>query len=222
MDDVLRYDEVALEVNAPLYEYYARKIWERVASGGPLTAKGVCLDIGSAGGYLGLALAKLTSLDFVFLDISAQMSRRAKSHTVEDGLEKRAHILVADVHDLPLPNGCVSLVVSRGSIPFWKEPALALEEIYRVLAPGGMACVGGGKGPPEIRARIETRMAQLGIDWSWGPGERRGREGAGESPGRDYDAILKSTGIPSWEADRSEDGMWIWMWKQARHDGSRS
>ena len=143
-------------INAPMYDYYAEKIKEKTG-----ITKGVCLDVGSGGGYLGLSLAKITDLDFIFLDISEKALERAKVHIVEDGLQNRAKTLLADVHSIPLEDGSIDLVISRGSIPFWKYPAKALQEIYRVLAPGGKAYVGGGKGSPEIRKLIAEKTAKL-------------------------------------------------------------
>ncbi len=197
--NVSGYDEIAKTVNAPIYGYYARKIKEKTG-----ITKGVCLDAGANGGYLGLALAKITDLDFIFLDISAEGLEKAQLHIVENGLQKRAKTLLADVHCIPLDDGSMNLVISRGSIPFWKDPATALKEIYRVLAPGGMAYVGGGRGTPEMQALIKEEMARLGIKWAGGPGRL---------PDRDYDPILKSTGIPTYEANRGDDGMWIQLWK---------
>ena len=93
----------------------------------------------------------------------------------------------------------------RGSIPFWKDPVVALKEIYRVLAPGGKAHVGGGRGTPEIQAQIEAKRKELGIGLM-GRGPRN-------VPPRDYDEILKNTGIIKSSISKGDDGMWIELWK---------
>jgi ubiquinone/menaquinone biosynthesis C-methylase UbiE len=203
--NVSRYDENARGVDAPMYDYYARKIKEKTG-----VTKGVCLDVGSGGGYMGLSLAKITDLDFIFLDISADALEKAKLHIVEDGMQKRAKTLLADVHSIPLADGSVNLVISRGSIPFWKDPAVALKEIYRVLAPGGMAYVGGGRGTPEIRAQIESKRKELGMK---SPDRPKMDKGPGNVPSRDYDEILKNTGITKSSLNKGDDGMWIQLWK---------
>jgi ubiquinone/menaquinone biosynthesis C-methylase UbiE len=203
--NVSRYDENARGVDAPMYAYYAEKIKEKTG-----IARGICLDVGSGGGYLGLALAKITDLDFIFLDISAAALEKAKLHIVEDGLQKRAKTLLADVHSIPLADGSVNLVISRGSIPFWKDPAKALNEIYRVLAPGGKAYIGGGRGTPEIRAQIEAKKKELGME---SPDRPKADKGPRNIPSRDYDEILKSAGITKCSMNRGDDGMWIQMWK---------
>ena len=199
-----RYDDAARGINAPMYAYYAEKIKEKTGM-----TKGVCLDVGSCGGYLGLVLAKITDLDFIFLDISSEMLEKAKLHITEDGLQKRARTLLADVHSIPLDDGSVNLVISRGSIPFWKDPATALKEVYRVLVPGGKAYVGGGKGTPEIRDQIAARVKEMGNvpdREKWGHGPRN-------IPKRDYDEIMKQTGIAKFTINKGDDGMWIQIWK---------
>lgn len=208
--NISRYDEAARGINAPMYAYYAQKIKERTG-----ITKGVCIDVGSGGGYLGLALAKITDLDFIFLDISADALEKAKIHIIEDGLHERAKTLLADVHSIPLPDGSVNLIISRGSIPFWKDPAKALKEIYRILAPGGQAYVGGGRGTPEIQAQVAAKRKEVGV----GPWDKpMGDKGpTGKGPGgmaqRNYEEILKTTGIKNYAIDKGNDGMWIQMWK---------
>jgi len=196
--DHSRYDESARGVNSPIYTYYADKIKEKTT-----ITQGECLDVGSNGGYLGLALAKVTELSFIFLDISAEALEKAQGHIVEDGLGSRAKTLLADVHSIPLPDGAVQLVISRGSIPFWDDPVKALQELYRVLAPGGEAYVICGRGTPEIRAAIEARR---GDGWvRKGPPAHRIK--------RDYEAVLMETNLPRTAFERGEDGFWLRLWK---------
>ena len=198
--DHSRYDESARR-NTPMYDYYAKKIKE--ATG---ITEGECLDVGSSGGYLGLALAKVTDLSVTFLDISAEGLERAEKHIVEDGLTGRAKTLHADVQDIPLPDESVNLVISRGSIPFWADPAKGLQEIHRVLVPGGQACIVLGRGSPEMRAEREAMRKQEGKE----DGPRRGPRNI---PRHDYEEILKKTGIERSSFERGDDGMFMRIWK---------
>lgn len=208
--NISSYDAVARGVNAPMYDYYAKKIKEKTG-----ITKGVCIDLGSGGGYLGLALAKITDLDFIFLDISAEMLEKAKIHIMEDGLQKRAKTLLADVHQILLPDASVNLAISRGSVPFWKDPVQAFKEIYRILAPGGMAYVGGGRGTPEIQRQMAERAKAMGLSDKY-PSDRPGDKKDGHRrniPSRDYEEIMKNTGIAKYKVNRCDDGMWIQVWK---------
>jgi SAM-dependent methyltransferase len=206
-------DSAARGINAPIYDYYARIFKEK--SG---ITEGLCVDAGSGGGYLGLSLAKITDLDIVFLDISPEALEMARKHTAEDGLENRTKTLLADVHDIPLPDDSVDLVVSRGSLWFWEDPGKAVREIYRILAPGGKAYVGGGKGSPETQKEVEARREkdrgnrgepQEGNNPPYGIGERMQKQ-------IDYRKVVRDTGIENFDVIKNKDdlyGMWIYMWK---------
>lgn len=111
--DIQTYNQVALGVNAPIYAYYARQIVERTG-----IVRGCCLDIGCGGGYLGLALSTITELDFVFCDQSPEMLACAEENIVRFGCRTRARTLLGRVQAIPLAEGGIDLVVSRGSIPF--------------------------------------------------------------------------------------------------------
>jgi len=202
--DVEHYDEQSRTVKRPLYEYYANKIKTYTN-----VTEGKCLDIGSCGGYLGLELAKITRLHVTFFDLSHEALNKAALHLIEDDLEERGAILLGDVHAIPLENETMDLIISRGSLPFWEEPALAFKEIYRVLKKGGTTFVGGGKGTPEIKEQIEENMRQRGQEI-----DREAMDKMhGDGMKRDYDALLKSVGIVDYVIHRAEDGIWIQMHK---------
>jgi len=64
----------------------------------------------------------------------------------EKGWGDRRFAVVGYAEELSFPNDCVDLVVSRGSIFFWKGPVTGLQDVYRVLRSGGKAYIGGGAG----------------------------------------------------------------------------
>ncbi|MDD2566825.1 MAG: class I SAM-dependent methyltransferase [Thiovulaceae bacterium] len=197
------YDITARGIHKPMYDYYAHKIKQTTQ-----ITKGICLDVGSGGGYMGLSLAQITDLDFIFLDISEKALEKAKQHIIEDSLQARAKTLLADVHAIPLDDNSIDLVISRGSIPFWKDPAKGLSEIYRVMKKGGKAYVGGGKGSPEILEQINKKRQELGMK----PFNGRTKQ-HGDGMKRDYAALLESVGITQYKIHQGDDGRWIEMWK---------
>ncbi len=196
--DVTRYNRMALEVNAPVYAYYAEKILEETG-----VYQGVCLDVGCGGGYLGLALAPLCQLDFVFLDQSPAMLDCARTNISRFQLQQRATTVVASVQAMPLCDATVDLVVSRGSVPFWDDLPGAFSELYRVLRPGGRAYVGGGMGPPQLRERLLSKARKLDSDW------QRGKPTIPWRPPGAYENALDAAGISNYDISRTEDGTWI-------------
>ncbi len=158
--NVAEFDKIARDIFNPAYTALAEQI--KSATG---ITQGVCLDAGSGGGYLSIALAKVTSLDIILLDQSEDMQKIADRNIVQAGLEKRLYTIQADIHKIPLDNCSVNVVVSRGSIFFWEDHVKAFSEIYRVLAPGGVTFIGGGFGSVAIKKKIDEQM--LALDKSW-------------------------------------------------------
>lgn len=198
--DAERFLAISREVFAPLYPYYAKRFL--AASG---ITRGLCLDAGAGPGLLGLAVAEASRCRVVLADRSPAMLRAAREEMVKRGLSGRAMVLGADISALPLAEGCVDLVVSRGSVMFWDDLPRSFGEIRRVLAPGGRAYIGGGLGPPAMRLAICREMA--GRDARW-------REDAPPPPrpGTDPDtqaAALGAAGIHDFAIDPDDAGHWI-------------
>ena len=158
--DVLEFDRVAREVFPPVYVAIAEQIKEITG-----ITEGVCLDVGAGGGYLGIALAPITNLDIFLLDSSREMLDIALRNVIAGSLETRVRILSGDVHKIPVNDGSIDLVVSRGSVFFWRDKTRAFNEIHRVLAPGGRAHIGGGLGTPEIEKQVRAKMKQIDKNW---------------------------------------------------------
>jgi len=192
------YNEVALKIKAPVYAYYAGRIYSKTG-----ISSGCCLDVGCGGGYLGLALAKRTALKFLFLDQSPEMLHCAENNIAAGGLTARARTIRGMVQAIPLPDASVDLVISRGSIPFWEELPKAFAEIHRVLKSDGYAYIGGGLGDPSTRDAIEAQMKREYPKW---------KNKQHRPPRRDnkhYADALTAAGIDPFTVTRSDEGLWI-------------
>jgi len=196
--DMTTYNDVALTVNAPIYAYYAERILEKTG-----IREGVCLDVGCGGGYLGLALANITGLEFLFLDYSAEMLQHAAENIRTCNLEGRARIIRAAVQEIPLEDDTVDLVISRGSLPFWGELGAAFGEIRRVLKKDGHAYIGGGLGPAEMRERLQQELRAYNPDWF-----EQHRKPPVKINGQYRDGLV-SAGIRSFTITRSDVGTWV-------------
>ena len=198
--DAERFLAISREVFAPLYPYYAARF---LAASGMI--RGVCLDAGAGPGLLGLAVAEASRCRVLLADRSPAMLRAAREEAARRGLSDRATVLGADVMALPLAEGCVDLVVSRGSVMFWDDLPRAFDEIRRVLAPGGRAYIGGGLGPPAMRRAICREMARRDARW---------REDAPPPPrpGTDSEtqaAALRAAGIHDFAVEPDDAGHWL-------------
>lgn len=203
--DAIEFDRLAREVFAPVYPVLAGQIIER--SG---ISHGTCLDIGCGGGYLGLALARISELETILFDESQDMLDLAGEYIRDSGLAARVTTMLGDVHDIPLGQESIDLAVSRGSMFFWIDRVRAFQEIYRILAPGGTAMIGGGFGTVALLREIEAKMQKRDPGWKVKRQQRVDRtqvQGYGEE--------LERAAIPSSEILQDEAGLWVVMRKPA-------
>jgi ubiquinone/menaquinone biosynthesis C-methylase UbiE len=193
------YEEIARKVFAPIYPVIAEQIKNKTG-----LSKGKCLDIGSGTGYLGIALAQITDLQIYLYDKSPDMLEIAARNITASGLEARVQILLGDVHDIPLADQSIDLMVSRGSVFFWENRVKAFQEIYRVLAPGGATCIGGGFGTPELKKQITETMVKIKKDWRGFVKKNTGRQNV-----ENFSRELRNAGLPDFEIIKNEAGLWI-------------
>jgi ubiquinone/menaquinone biosynthesis C-methylase UbiE len=136
-------------------EFYRYDANHRFAVMYPLLAKqivddfglreGVCLDVGTGSAAVIIELAKITQFAMIGLDAKAEILDMARENVLRHGLPaERFRFIEADVAVMPMEDGSVDFLVSRGSIPFWPDHVAAFREIFRVLSPGGAALVGCG------------------------------------------------------------------------------
>ena len=136
--DFYRYD--ANHRFAAMYPLLARQIVDDFG-----IRQGRCLDVGTGSAAIIIELAKITDLAMTGLDAQAAILDLARENVIRHGLSpERFRFLTADVTAMPVGDGSVDLLLSRGSIPFWPDHVAAFREIFRVLAPGGAALVGCG------------------------------------------------------------------------------
>jgi ubiquinone/menaquinone biosynthesis C-methylase UbiE len=120
----------------PLMRAAHRRILAGVLALG--VARGRCLDVGTGPGSVALELARRNpALCIVGLDLAAPMLRLALAEGSR--MDSHGHQLwpQADGHLLPFASGSFDLVTSAFSLHHWLDPVRVLDEIARVLAPGG-------------------------------------------------------------------------------------
>ena len=108
--------------------------------------KGLWIDLGAGQGQVGIPLIEATNNPVTMLDPDDKAMSKGLEIARKKGLEHRLFAVVGVAEDMPFPDNSVDLVVSHGSIFFWDDQVKGLQEIYRVLRPGGKAMIGGGAG----------------------------------------------------------------------------
>jgi len=163
--------------------------------------RGNVLDIGCGGGHFGYTmLEKCPNLRAVMLDINPYAIECARARADEWRLASRVSTIVADVHEMGFGDESFDFVISRGSMPFWRDQKLAFRQIWRVLKRGGIAYIGGGLGRAATKERIKAKMQRLGYD------KKPARASLSDS---DYRAICRDIGAGVIDIGRSECGFWV-------------
>jgi SAM-dependent methyltransferase len=94
------------------------------------------------------------------IDISPPTVRHARLAFRETALR----CAVADVRELPFRDGCFDVIYSMGTIEHFDETERAVEEMARVLKPGGRAIVGvPNRHDPFLRPLLATVLQALGL-----------------------------------------------------------
>jgi predicted ATP-grasp superfamily ATP-dependent carboligase/ubiquinone/menaquinone biosynthesis C-methylase UbiE len=94
------------------------------------------LEIGCGAGLTAVALAG-RGLSVTAIDSAPAMIQLTDQLAHDRDLADRIRTSVADAHNLPFPDGSFSLVLALGVLPWLHSPDRALEEMARVVRPGG-------------------------------------------------------------------------------------
>lgn len=203
--DAAEYDRHAAPRFQKVYENISRQIVDDYG-----VTNGLAVDIGCGPGQLVLELARTTDLHVIGVDIEPECIAIARRHAKEAGLEGRTDFVCADAHSLPLPDDYADLVVSRGTLPFLRDQALAIREVYRVLKPGGVAFLGGGMGrytPEEEATKLYPTGVAPDAALDWGPGQTR-EDSIFPFPVRSFEVLMTRAGVADYTVI-NEGGRWV-------------
>lgn len=105
--------------------------------------KKTILEIGTGPGHIIEELLKENFSKVIGIDISLDMLLRAKKRNYNNS---NLFLINAKAEKIPLFDSSIDIVISRGSVFFWKDLDAAFKEIYRILKPNGFLLIGGGYG----------------------------------------------------------------------------
>lgn len=104
--------------------------------------KWLVLDVGTGPGYLPIAIAKLMNeVEVVGIDLGVDMVRMAKASAQKAGVADRVKLEVMNAQKMHYEDSYFDSVVSTRSFHHWRNKVKVLNEIYRVLKPGGKALI---------------------------------------------------------------------------------
>jgi ubiquinone/menaquinone biosynthesis C-methylase UbiE len=110
-----------------------------VDAAGPWT--GPALDVGTGKGLLAIALARRAGR-VTTIDTSADEQQIARARALREGLADRITFVTGDAASLPFPDAAFGLVAMMNVLHHLASPSPVLDEMVRVLAPGGHLLIG--------------------------------------------------------------------------------
>lgn len=115
------------------FKTLARRIAAQTPSGSNV------LEVAPGPGYCAIELAKLGNYEIVGLDISKTFVEIASANAAKAGM--RVDFRRGNVSDMPFGDETFDFVLCRAAFKNFTEPKRALDEMYRVLKPGGKALI---------------------------------------------------------------------------------
>lgn len=131
----------AFSLAAERYDAFARVqkiVAQSVLQKAPQANNAIILDLGSGTGALTQGLLQNTQpAQVLALDIAQGMLRFAQSRT----RNKVVSFIAGDAENLPIASHSIDGIVSSLAIQWCEQPAHLMQELYRVLKPGGWAVI---------------------------------------------------------------------------------
>jgi len=114
-----------------------QELAQRIAREVPAGAR--VLEIAPGPGYLSIELAKLGPFRVTGVDLSADMVRIARAKAEQAGVS--VDFQQGNSSNLPFPAGTFDFLVCRAAFKNFAQPVRALQEMHRVLKPGGRGLI---------------------------------------------------------------------------------
>jgi len=163
---------------------------------------GRVLEMGPFSGGISYELAvRHTGLEFTLANDHKGYLAHLKHEIERRNLGRRMEVLNAPLDNLPFEDAAFDLVMLRGAFFFIMDRPRILSEIYRVLAPGGLAFVGGGYGAGIPQTVIDSIAAE-----SRNLNDRLGRRRVTLD---ELKALVASQGLTEATQISQEGGVWL-------------
>jgi ubiquinone/menaquinone biosynthesis C-methylase UbiE len=141
------------------YKNGAKKVAESVAPGAAV------LEVAPGPGYLAVELARMGSYRVTGLDISNTLVEIARKNAKEAGVQ--VDFRQGDAAHMPFAGDSFDFITCHAAFKNFAEPVAALDEMYRVLKPGGKATIldlRGDVSPEAMNRHVKEDLHLTGIN----------------------------------------------------------
>ncbi|EMT38806.1 Ubiquinone/menaquinone biosynthesis C-methylase UbiE [Thermoanaerobacter thermohydrosulfuricus] len=136
MDKIVSYfDNIARNWDELRKCYFPDELKTKVKEGMVKDKDIIAADIGTGTGFIALELAKV-SHSVIAIDVSTEMLKMAQKRAEEEGL-KNLLFIKGEMQKIPLMDGSVDLVFTNMALHHVDDPLKGIQEMYRILKPGG-------------------------------------------------------------------------------------
>lgn len=127
------------------------------------------VDVGAGTAQVLIRFAQMPELSectLIGTDVFEDMIEQARHAVSTASLTTRIQLLQDDIHSSRLASQYADLLLSRSTLHHWRNPAMGLREIFRILRPGGRAMIIDVRrdAPVEAVAYFNDLRAQAGLE----------------------------------------------------------
>jgi ubiquinone/menaquinone biosynthesis C-methylase UbiE len=180
---------------------------------GQIAQNSTVLEVAPGPGYFSIGLAKLGSYAITGLDISHTMVRMAAKKAAKAGVE--ADFKQGSASNMPFPAGSFDFLLCRAAFKNFAQPVSALQEMCRVLRPGGRGLIIDLKrnaSPEEVSRAVDA----MGLSWFNRIMTRLAFKTMlikSAYTKEEFQQMLAQANFSSVEIDEGDMGLEIWMTK---------
>jgi ubiquinone/menaquinone biosynthesis C-methylase UbiE len=194
-------------------EVNARFVVDFLRAHGPCRG-GEVLDVGTGPARIPIALCRADPKARVLgVDLAGPMLDRARENVVAEGLSERIRLVEGDAKALELHGGGFEAVISNTIVHHIPEPAPALGEMVRLVAPGGTLLVRDLYRPEDAATLARLVTTYAGAE---APAARDLFEASLNAALTlaEVRALVRDLGLPDEGVTMTSDRHWTWVWNR--------
>ncbi len=134
----------------------ARRVADQVTPGGAI------LEVAPGPGYLAIEIAKLGGYQVSGVDVSRSFVRIATDNARQTGVT--IDFRLGDAAHMPFPDESFDFVVCTAAFKNFSDPVGVINDIHRVLRPGGKASIFDLR-KDASRQSIDAEVRGMGLSW---------------------------------------------------------
>jgi ubiquinone/menaquinone biosynthesis C-methylase UbiE len=195
------------------WEVNARFVVDFLRAHGPCRG-GEILDVGTGTARIPIALCQADAqARVVGLDLAAHMLARAKENIAAAGLTDRIRLAHGDAKAVRRPAGHFEAVISNSIVHHIPEPAAAVEEMLRLVAPGGTVLVRDLYRPADLATLDGLVQAYAGSEAAAARALFAASLHAALTL-EEAGVLVQTLGVRAESVAMTSDRHWTWVWNR--------